>query len=63
MSDRAALGELAALLREVATRLDNIAPRVTEEQARIVCDLLEAPARQLGEQLAIVQKGDWIYRQ
>lgn len=60
MSDREALGELATLLRDVARRLDLIAPLVTEGEAKIICDLLEPSTHELGARLADVQRGDWV---
>jgi len=61
MNDREALCNLATLLRDVAQRLDNLAPLVTEEQAKISCDLLEPSTHELGAKLAEVQQGDWIH--
>lgn len=59
-SDRDALRELATMLRDVAGRLDRIAPLVTESQAKHICDLLEPSVHELGAQLDRVQQGDWI---
>lgn len=61
MNDREALANLATLLRDVAQRLDNLAPLVTEEQAKVICDLLEPSTAELGAKLAEVQQGDWIH--
>lgn len=55
MSDRDALGELATMLRELARRLDEVAPLVTEDQARRLCDQLEPSANELGARLASFQ--------
>lgn len=51
------------MLRDVAARLDRIAPLVTEAEARVICDLLEPSTHELGAQLATVQQGDWIKRE
>lgn len=59
-TEREALGHLAKLLREVAARIDRIAPLVTESQAKHICDLLEPSTAELGAKLAEVQQGDWI---
>lgn len=60
MTDREALCNLAELLRDVAYRLERLAPLVTEAQAKVICDLLEPSTHELGAKLAEVQQGDWI---
>lgn len=61
-SDRDALAELGAMLRDVAGRLDRIKAVATEAQARFICDLLEPSVAELGAQLDTVQKGEWVDR-
>ena len=60
MSDRQALADLVKLLREVAERIERLAPLVTEPEAKIICDLLEPSTHELGAKLEEVQRGDWM---